>query len=41
MKWAISLMASLRSDHSGFKATKDKQLSFANASHVCDCQSIG
>ena len=27
-------MASLRSDHSGSEATKDKQLSFANASHL-------
>ena len=32
-------MATLRYDLSGSEATKDKQLSFAYASHVCDCQS--
>ncbi len=31
--------AALRSDRYGFKATKDKQLSFAHAFHICDCQS--
>jgi len=36
---APASMASLRSDHSGSEATKDKQLSFADASHICDCQS--
>ena len=29
----------IRSDSYGSEATKDKQLSFAHASHVCDCQS--
>ncbi len=29
----------IRSDRYGSKATKDKQLSFNNASHICDCQS--
>jgi len=31
---APASMASLRSDHSGSEATKDKQLSFADASHL-------
>ncbi len=31
--------AALRSDRYGFKATKDKQLSFAHAYHICDCRS--
>ncbi len=34
-----AFMASLCSDHFGSEATKDKQLSFAYASHVCECQS--
>ena len=35
-----AFMASLCSDHFGSEATKDKQLSFAYASHVHDCPSF-
>ena len=31
----------IRSDRYGSEAMKDKQLSFNDASHICDCQSIG
>ncbi len=36
---SLASSASLCSDRYGSEAAKDKQLSFAVASHVCDCQS--
>ena len=37
----LAFTATLCSDRFGSEAAKDKQLSFAYASHVCDCRSIG
>ncbi len=39
MKWAMPPLLRICFDSYGSEATKDKQLSFAYASHVCDCQS--